>query len=211
MNDVGQRRHDEHCKGVCVERRGKTEVLHAHRETTTFRNTNDDRVNAGLKGRRVQSRSHACRRCLLNSGTVDRLTVRRTSVQRCSATTTLKPIKICCQRLEARFSSVEVFEECSGGNSRPLRPSGVGGGHFLIKNQHLRYRAALRDRTNSAALLSLTLSLAVTLVNALLLVTLAIDIPAGRDSTALGVFFRFQITDFDCRFGFFSLCHFYFS
>src|SRR3954469_1191789 len=134
MNDVGQRRHDEHCKGVCVERRGKTEVLHAHRETTTFRNTNDDRVNAGLKGRRVQSRSHACRRCLLNSGTVDRLTVRRTSVQCCSATARLKPIEICCQRLEARFSSVEVFEECSGGNSRPLRPSGVGGGHFLIKN-----------------------------------------------------------------------------
>ena len=28
--------------------------------------------------------------------------------------------------------------------------------------------------------------------------------------TALGVFFRFQVTDFDLRFGFFSLCHFIF-
>ena len=33
---------------------------------------------------------------------------------------------------ESSFSNVEVFEECSGGNSRPLHPSGVGGGHFLI-------------------------------------------------------------------------------
>src|SRR3954453_2509024 len=32
---------------------------------------------------------------------------------------------------------------------------------------------------------------------------------AGGHSTALGIFFRFQVTDFD-RFGFFSLCHFYF-
>ena len=29
--------------------------------------------------------------------------------------------------------------------------------------------------------------------------------------TAFGVFFRFQVSDFDCRLGFFSLCHFYFA
>ena len=34
---------------------------------------------------------------------------------------------------ESSFSNVEVFEDCSGGNSRPLHPSGVGGGHFLIR------------------------------------------------------------------------------
>lgn len=31
------------------------------------------------------------------------------------------------------------------------------------------------------------------------------------DYSALGVFFRFQVSDFDRRFGFFSLCHFIFS
>jgi hypothetical protein len=30
------------------------------------------------------------------------------------------------------------------------------------------------------------------------------------DYPALGVFFRFQVSDFDPRFGFFSLCHFIF-
>ena len=49
-----------------------------------------------------------------------------------------------------------------------------------------------------------------TLVNALMLVSLAIDIPAGGDSTALRIFFRFQVTDFDRFLGFFSLCHFIF-
>jgi len=34
---------------------------------------------------------------------------------------------------------------------------------------------------------------------------------AGDHKTALGVFFRFQVTDFDLCFGFFSLCHFIFS
>ena len=29
------------------------------------------------------------------------------------------------------FSSVKVFYDCSGGNSRPSRPSGVGGGNFF--------------------------------------------------------------------------------
>src|SRR5437870_12136591 len=29
------------------------------------------------------------------------------------------------------FSSLKVFYDCSGGNSRPSRPSGVGGGNFF--------------------------------------------------------------------------------
>jgi hypothetical protein len=97
-----------------------------------------------------------------------------------------------------------------GGTAASHTFSGVGGGHFLSRSRISDIKAALRDRTNSAALLSLTLSLAVTLVNALMLVSLAIDISAGRSDTALGVFFRFQVTDFDCLFGFFSLCHFIF-
>ena len=40
--------------------------------------------------------------------------------------------------------------------------------------------------------------------------SLAIDIPAGRDSTALGVFFRFQVSDANLLLRFFSLCHFIF-
>ena len=71
----------------------------------------------------------------------------------------MKPNEICCHRLEAR-----LLADCSGGNSRPLHPSGVGGGHFLIKKSDHRYRAALRDRTVSAALLSLTLYVEVSLV-----------------------------------------------
>jgi hypothetical protein len=60
---------------------------------------------------------------------------------------------------------------------------------------------------------SLTLSLA-TLVNGLL-VTLgntgvAESVAPRWYPTALGVFFRFQVTDFDRFLGFFSLCHFIF-
>ena len=33
---------------------------------------------------------------------------------------------------------------------------------------------------------------------------------SGRDSAALGIFFRFQVTDFDRLLAFFSLCHFIF-
>jgi hypothetical protein len=54
----------------------------------------------------------------------------------------------------------------------------------------------------------------VTLVNGLL-VTLgdtdvAENIAPWWDPTALGVFFRFQVSDFDRLLGFFSLCHFIF-
>ena len=41
-----------------------------------------------------------------------------------------------------------------------------------------------------------------------LLVRLGADV---NDYAALGIFFRFQVTDFDLCFGFFSLCHFIFS
>ena len=49
---------------------------------------------------------------------------------------------------------------------------------------------------------------AVTLNAVTLLVRLGAD---GNDYAALGIFFRFQVTDFDLCFGFFSLCHFIFS
>ena len=42
----------------------------------------------------------------------------------------IKPNEICCHRLEAR-----LLADCSGGNSRLSYPSGVGGGHFLIKSR----------------------------------------------------------------------------
>src|SRR6266581_363424 len=43
------------------------------------------------------------------------------------------------------FSSLKVFEDCSGGNSRPSRPSGVGGGTFLLTNVCLFPLALARD------------------------------------------------------------------
>jgi hypothetical protein len=39
--------------------------------------------------------------------------------------------KSCCNRLEARLLASKVFHDCSGGNSRPSRLSGVGGGILL--------------------------------------------------------------------------------
>src|SRR5438876_7690974 len=42
------------------------------------------------------------------------------------------------------FSSVGVFEDCSGGNSRPSRPSGVGGGTFLMAKLWSLTRAQLK-------------------------------------------------------------------
>ena len=118
----------------------------------------------------------------------------------------MKPNEICCHRLETR-----LLADCSGGNSRPLHPSGVGGGHFLIKSR-MPDKSRTTGSNQRCGPLILTLSLA-TLVNGLL-VTLgdtdvAENIAPRWDSTALGVFFRFQIPDFDLFFGFFSLCHFF--
>jgi hypothetical protein len=45
----------------------------------------------------------------------------------------------------------------------------------------------------------------------ILLPRLGVDLgPDVWNYSALGVFFRFQVSDFDPRFGFFSLCHFIF-
>src|SRR5712672_2633861 len=65
---------------------------------------------------------------LLKSGTLGAADGARTSTKDFSATDRIKPNEICCHRLEPR-----LLADCSGGNSRPLHPSGVGGGHFLIK------------------------------------------------------------------------------
>ena len=45
----------------------------------------------------------------------------------------------------------------------------------------------------------------------ILLPRLGVDLGTDvLDYSALGVFFRFQVSDFDPRLGFFSLCHFIF-
>jgi hypothetical protein len=45
----------------------------------------------------------------------------------------------------------------------------------------------------------------------ILLARLGVDLGTyALDYPALGVFFRFQVSDFDARLGFFSLCHFIF-
>ena len=131
--------------------------------------------------------------CLLKSGTVgQRLTVRRTSTKDSSATARIKPNEICCHRLEAR-----LLGDCSGGNSRLSYPSGVGGGHFLIKSRITDIEPHYGGGTNSAVPNPVTGHRS-RLVWGL-----------GR-SAALGAFFRFQVPDFNPFLGFFSLCHFYF-
>lgn len=104
----------------------------------------------------------------------------------------MKPTEICCHWLEAR-----LVDDCSGGNSRPLHPSGVGGGHFLIKKSDHRYIAALRDRPTVRFLTMLS-------------ATGAVESRDLRRKAALGIFFRFQVRDFNLFHGFFSLRHFYF-
>jgi hypothetical protein len=48
-------------------------------------------------------------------------------------------------------------------------------------------------------------------VAALVLVAADLVVPRPiKDESALGVFFWFQVTDFNCFLGFFSLCHFIF-
>src|SRR4029077_9338985 len=43
----------------------------------------------------------------------------------------INPPRILLRPAGSSFSSLKVFNDCSGGNSRPSRPSGVGGGTFL--------------------------------------------------------------------------------
>ena len=42
--------------------------------------------------------------------------------------------KILLRACETSFTGLKVFYDCSGGNSRPSRLSGVGGGNFLGRN-----------------------------------------------------------------------------
>jgi hypothetical protein len=101
----------------------------------------------------------------------------------------------------------------------------VGGGHFLIHNRITRFRAALRDRTNSALpdlvpgdglwgtgeTISAQIGLADDCWVAGWVAALEVLVVGPtRDDPAFGVFFWFQVTDFDRFFGFFSLCHFIF-
>jgi hypothetical protein len=120
-----------------------------------------------------------------------------------------KPSEICCDWLEARLVAIVL-----GGTAASHTCSGVGGGHFLIKKSDRTYRAALWDRTNNAVLLPLTLYMEVSLVMLATLDLVTLDVTARADvgchHTALGVFFRFQVADFDRLLGFFSLCHFIF-
>src|SRR5580765_6560194 len=87
-----------------------------------------------------------------------------------------------------------LVADCSGGNSRPLHPSGVGGGHFLIKKSVRRYRT-VPGIEPWCGLLSLTLYVEVSLVMLATLDLMTLDVTArvGCHYTALGVFFRFQV------------------
>jgi hypothetical protein len=51
-------------------------------------------------------------------------------------------------------------------------------------------------------------------INAVMILLSRLGVDFGTDVLdypALGVFFRFQVADFDGQLGFFSLCHFIFS
>ena len=116
----------------------------------------------------------------------------------------MKPNEICCHRLEAR-----LLADCSGGNSRLSYLLGCGGRSFFDQKRADKSRTTGLNQRCGPLILSLA-----SLVNGLL-VTLgdsdvAESIAPRWNPTALGVFFRFQVWDFDFFLGFFSLCHFIF-
>ena len=63
--------------------------------------------------------------------------------------------KILLRAGETSLTALKVFYDCSGGNSRPSRLSGVGGGNFLGLNVHrfllARNLALARLRLNTSA------------------------------------------------------------
>jgi hypothetical protein len=111
----------------------------------------------------------------------------------------------CMRRLSDLFSPSghEVFapkfsEIVLGGNSRRCQETALRGG---TKHGSLGY-SALDESVRVRRLF---------VARARLMLTSAL-LPAlsEKHKTAFGVFFRFQVTDFDLFFGFFSLCHFIF-
>jgi hypothetical protein len=93
-----------------------------------------------------------------------------------------KPSEICCHWLEASLVASKFSKIVLGGTAASHTRSGVGGGHFLTKKSDHGYRAARRDRTNSAVPDPATGDRAVG------------SRGLGR-SAALPSFFRFQVPD----------------
>jgi len=106
-------------------------------------------ASATAPRRPIGNAAFACR-----AAPLERLTVRRTSTKDSSATSRIvspdwQPCRKLPPSMNAKFDSVwqssrpnqakfvaigsklVYLDDCSGGNSRPLHPSGVGGGHFL--------------------------------------------------------------------------------
>ena len=141
---------------------------------------------------------------------------------------------------KSSFRRLEVFEDCSGGNSRLSYLLGCGGRSFfdqeavrfggcsgeeqppsirvrvasyffdqkigVQQRPHCRDRTVMRFFALNKPIHVVAFSLDASALNAvILLVRLSIDVNSYATS---GIFFRFQVTDFDFRFAFFSLCHF---
>jgi hypothetical protein len=118
--------------------------------------------------------------------------------------------------LETRFSSVKVFEDCSGGNSRLSYLLGCGGRSFFDQQGCSLFWGGAKGTAASQpkprrgiepGAGSLILSAHSALVDGALVGAQAGALVA---STTLGIFFRFQVTDGNFGFFSFSLCHFIF-
>src|SRR4029077_8113195 len=102
---------DEQCSGE-TPRRFAAQITHAKLECSK-------RVYASFRLRFIPS-------CRLAASAKNRQLL----CELCSASH--KSCKILLRRHVSSITSNAVFQECSGGNSRPSRPSGVGGGTFLM-------------------------------------------------------------------------------
>jgi hypothetical protein len=114
--------------------------------------------------------------------------------------------------LETRFSSVKVFEDCSGGNSRLSYLLGCGGRSFFDQQGCSLFWGGAKGTAASQpkprrgiepGAGSLILSARSALVDG----ALVAQAGALAGTTTLGIFFRFQVTDGNFVFFSFSLCH----
>jgi hypothetical protein len=111
------------------------------------------------------------------------------------------------------YFSLAIYFVVLGGNSRLSYLLGCGERSFFDQNPITDIEPHYGIEPTMRFFLSLTLYMEVSLVMLATLDLATLDVTARADAgchTALGVFFRFQVSDFDCLLGFFSLCHFIF-
>jgi hypothetical protein len=108
-------------------------------------------------------------------------------------------------------SKLVYLDDCSGGNSRLSYPARVWGAVIFWSKSRITDIDPHYGIEPTVRFLTLLPVRSLLDAVATLLTRLGTDLGTDvRDYAALGVFFWFQVSDFDRCLGFFSLCHFIF-